>query len=243
MFLEQIICLPETDSTNSEALRHIDSHKAGTVWTTNYQTAGRGQAGNTWESAPGENLCFSILLKPDFLQAKDQFLLSKCAALAVCAYLQEIGIDNRIKWPNDIYADDRKIAGILLEHRIRGDRICASVAGIGLNMNQEHFAPDIPNPASVRTLGGKTLNPREELPKVLRQFERLFDALGHGARKVINESYHNKLYTLNTWKTFTRLPSGIRFEGKICGVSDSGRLLVKDRQNAEHAFAFKEIRQ
>ena len=113
---DNIIWFETLDSTNSEANRRMEDAEDFTVYAARFQTNGRGQKGNTWESAVGENLTFSIIVKPAGLKAEDQFLLSEVAALGVVSYLTSKGLEAKIKWPNDIYVFDNKICGILIEH-------------------------------------------------------------------------------------------------------------------------------
>lgn len=141
--------LKEIDSTNSEAHRYRHEASDFTVWAAEFQTAGRGQRGNSWESAVGENLTFSILLKPHKFLSTRQFELSEVVALGVVNYLASKGIDAKIKWPNDIYVGDKKICGILIENVLSGDTLSVCIAGIGLNLNQRVFRSDAPNPTSV----------------------------------------------------------------------------------------------
>ena len=156
-----IIWLQSVDSTNEEAKRHISDIDNLSVLSALEQTAGRGQRGNSWTSAPGENLMFSIvlkyscdpiapghgLLKP--LHARDQFVLNEIASLSVVDFLSRHGISAMIKWPNDIYVDEKKICGILIENSFRGKSISSSIIGIGLNINQRNFNVNLPNPTSL----------------------------------------------------------------------------------------------
>lgn len=141
--------LKVVDSTNSEAQRCRHDSPDFTVWAAEFQTAGRGQRGNTWESAVGENLTFSILFKPAKFLSTRQFELSEVVALGVVNYLSTKGIKAKIKWPNDIYVEDKKICGILIENTLSSDTLSVCIAGIGLNLNQRIFRSDAPNPTSV----------------------------------------------------------------------------------------------
>lgn len=141
--------LKEIDSTNSEAHRRRHEATDFTVWAAEFQTAGRGQRGNTWESAVGENLTFSILFKPSNFLSTRQFELSQVVALGVVGYLATHGIEAKIKWPNDIYVGDKKICGILIENVLSGATLSVCIAGIGINLNQKIFRSDAPNPTSV----------------------------------------------------------------------------------------------
>ena len=156
-----IIWLDVTDSTNDEAARRISDLDNLSVLSAASQTSGRGQRTNIWISEPGKNLTFTIVLKyrhpgstddgtllPTF-EAKDQKMISDITAASVISFLRKHGITGTVKQPNDILADGRKICGILIEHTVRGMYLTHSRVGIGLNVNQTHFDPSIPNPTSM----------------------------------------------------------------------------------------------
>ena len=144
-----IMWFKSLDSTNEEARRHISDIDNLSVLSALEQTAGRGQRGNTWTSNAGENLMFSIVLKSPVLMAEDHFALNEIAALSVADFLSTYGIKAQIKWPNDIYVDEKKICGILIENSFRGKSISSSIVGIGLNINQRNFDVNLPNPTSM----------------------------------------------------------------------------------------------
>ena len=145
------------DSTNEEVRRRIDSLDNLSVVSALSQTAGRGQRGNSWSSAPGENLTFSVLLRFasddsscfSLLKATDQFVISEIAALSVVQFLENHGISASIKWPNDIYIVRKKVCGILVENILRGSGVFYSIVGIGLNVNQRNFDVTLSNPTSM----------------------------------------------------------------------------------------------
>ena len=139
--------LEETTSTNDEARNPRYGH--GDAICAERQTAGRGQRGHTWSSEEGRNLMFSLVWEPRFLPVSEQFLLSEAVALALTDLFGGYGIDARIKWTNDIYAGDRKLVGILIEHNLTGDRLSRTIVGIGVNVNQTRFDPSLPNPSSM----------------------------------------------------------------------------------------------
>lgn len=254
------------DSTNSEAARQLEGAAEGTVWTTDFQTKGKGQRGNTWESARGKNLMFTLLLRPDFLPASRQFLVSQAAALGVCRYLKDKGLNAKIKWPNDIYVGDKKICGMLLEHTLGGDKLSASIAGIGINLNQTRFESDAPNPTSVLLEApGEELDRKEELLKVLTCIFTLYESLrgafsspfpagGAGqecgtrteedssAVRCIEEEYLESLYRRNEWHRFTETATGTVITARITGVNENACLVLEQAGGLKKAYAFKEIR-
>ena len=241
MFVDRIKWLEIIDSTNNEAIRNLDAAPHGSVWAARFQTAGRGQQGSKWESAVGENLIFSIVLRPEFLPAERQFLISEISALAVCDLLDSWGLDARIKWPNDIYAGDKKIQGMLIEHFLNGSGLLASVVGIGLNLNQKHFTSDAPNPGSVWLETGVWHDPEVALKELLEFMHIRYTALQAGAWASIEAAYQSKLYRYGQWATFVRMATAMPFEGRIIGVDEYGCLKMELKGGGEERFAFKEV--
>ena len=240
------------DSTNTRLMHDKADLPDRTVYAARFQTAGRGQKGNRWESRAGENLTFSILLKPDGLPAAEQFVLSQIVALGLTDYLAEEGVEATVKWPNDIYAGDRKICGTLIENTLSEGKIAASVAGIGLNMNQRLFDPLLPNPTSLSLQTGKTYEVEKELPKLLACIFRYSDELASAyARTGFDAAYLKRLYRRGTWHFFEELPasdipaehrSGLRIEARILGIDRKARLLLEHRDGTLHSYGFKEIK-
>ena len=154
-----LIVLDETDSTNRYISQLCNNpQKAVAELTTvsaEFQTAGKGQRGNSWEAEKEKNLLFSFVLYPTFLEARCQFILSQIISLSIKEELDRWSDEITIKWPNDIYVGEDKICGILIESSIKGGRITRCVAGIGLNVNQEEFESWIPNPTSIRNVTGE----------------------------------------------------------------------------------------
>lgn len=242
------------DSTNSEAQRHLDLAPEGSVWAADFQTSGRGQRGNTWESARGENLMFTVLFRPEFLPAARQFLISQAAALGVCRYLCEKGLNACIKWPNDIYVGDKKICGMLIEHTWGGDKLSASIAGIGINLNQVKFDSDAPNPTSLLLeAGGSPRDRKQELQLVLERIFAYYEILrtafdgphaaeGGDAVRELEAEYLGRLYRRGEWHRFKETPSGAEFTAKITGIDASACLVLEQENGTEKAYAFQEIR-
>jgi BirA family biotin operon repressor/biotin-[acetyl-CoA-carboxylase] ligase len=176
-----IMWVKSVDSTNEECRRRIYDIDNLSVVAAMSQSSGRGQRGNTWLSAPGENLTFSILLKfpseevasgLEPMHAYDQFVLSEIAALSVVDLLADRGIKAKIKWPNDIYVGDRKICGMLIENSLRGEWLQQSIIGIGLNVNQRNFDVTLPNPTSMVLCNGITED--YDLDYILEKFMDIF---------------------------------------------------------------------
>ena len=161
-----IIWLKLTDSTNDEARRRLDALDNLSVLAAETQTAGRGQGDHTWTSAPGQNLTFTLVLKfPPCapIATSEILLITQAVTGGIRRYLLSKGVESRIKWPNDIYVGDRKICGILIENILDGKQVSSSMIGIGLNLNQDRFPADLPNPISLRQLTGRTYDLRTEL--------------------------------------------------------------------------------
>mgnify|MGYP003295162399 CR=1 FL=1 len=197
-----IIWLESVESTNNEARKHISDLDNLSVLSAYRQTAGRGQRGNTWSSKAGQNLTFTIILKygdtpMSEIRAIDQFAISEIAALSVTDLLASHGIEAKVKWPNDIWVDDRKICGILIENRLDHGHIVESIVGIGLNVNEIRWPEELPNPVSIRELTGKEYRIEEELTilkeKICRRYELLSDA--HG-KNMLNDDFGKLMFRL-----------------------------------------------
>ena len=228
------IRLPTIESTNTYAQELIKRKKPpeGTVVIADEQSQGRGQRGNFWVSEPGKNLTFSLILYPTNLAAENRFLLTQVISLALVDFieretnsLQKI----KIKWPNDIYLEDKKIAGILIENSLRGNDIYTSVIGIGLNVNQEIF--DELNAISLKKFLGKNFDLLNCLKHLCSAIEARYLQFINKNFNSLNADYHQKLYRLNENITFEIAKKLV--VGKITGVSNEGELLVKTLENTK----------
>ena len=229
---------PILPSTNDEAVKPC--YGEGDIIVAERQTAGRGQRGHRWESAEQQNLTFTLVLEPTFLEPARQFLLSEAVALGVRDMLSEYGITARIKWTNDIYVGDRKIAGILIEHKLQGAAIARTIAGIGLNVNQMAFSADLPNPISMRQVRHFEFDREEVLACLGSHLMARYEQLRGGDVESLQEDYHENLFRLGALNWFA-LPDGRRFRGTIRGVEPSGALRVEDEKRVECSYLFKEI--
>lgn len=228
-------------STNA-VLSDMPDAEAATVIAARSQTAGRGQRGASWEAQPGANLTFSQLFRPSSMHAARQFELSMLISLAVADTIDSVfepaNCDKRakIKWPNDIYVDDYKISGILIENKLSGACIDRSIAGIGLNVNQRVFLSDAPNPISlINIIGSETA-----LEPLLESLAgRLADYVDNynGDAAALKQRYMQRLYRGDGREyTFLR-PDGTQFRAAITDVETDGTLHLSDG----NAYAFKEV--
>ncbi len=232
--------IEETESTNSWMAAHLGDSLDAVVCSR--QTAGRGQRGNHWESEDGKNICMSLLYKPVRILASDYFRLSEAVATAVCLCLQKFlkRDDIRIKWPNDIYVGDSKICGILIENRLEGMRISHSIAGIGLNVNQEVFLSDAPNPVSMKQLSG-TDHPLDEVLECLMDQLKTQLEMAETDPKRLESLFWENLYRRDGVFPYQDQENG-RFDARIVGIDAMGRLCLQDEKTGEKRwYAFKEV--
>jgi BirA family transcriptional regulator, biotin operon repressor / biotin---[acetyl-CoA-carboxylase] ligase len=230
--------LPSTNVYAAGILKE-QNVKEGTIFQTNFQSAGRGQAGNGWESEDGKNLLISIILFPTMINPADQFIISMAVSLGICDFLQRHITTCSIKWPNDIYVSNDKIAGILIENSVMGEVIENCVAGIGLNINQTVFKSDAPNPVSLKLLTGKDSILSDSLIQLASDLDKRYKQLLSEQYDRIRGEYISKLYRLNEWNSF-RDKNGL-FEGKIVSVRDNGILEVESKSRKQTEYSFKEI--
>lgn len=238
-----IIWVDEAASTNSLLASRCSGLPHGAVIAARRQTAGRGQRGNSWESEPGANLTFSMLLRPKTIMAVAQFELSMIVALGVCDALSAAsGLEFHVKWPNDIYAGDKKICGILIENSLEGRRIGRSIAGIGINVNQREFLSDAPNPVSLIGLTGKEFNLETLLSAVCSSIFDRFEAYeADPTPESLVAEYRSRLWRGEGFHFWTDAATGLDFEAEIADVAVNGLLTLSDRQNKQHVYAFKEV--
>ena len=236
-----IVRLQSTDSTNNYANSQIREKELpeGTVFLAYEQTGGRGQLKNFWESETGKNLTFSIVLFPEFLEIRRQFMLSKVVVLGIYKALHKYIDQLKIKWPNDIYLGNQKLGGILIENSIMSGLMKSSVVGIGLNVNQTVFRSNAPNPVSLRTLTNQHYDCEMILAEVLSGIDRYYNLLRQGEVEKIDQQFISALYLLNE-KHYFRTEDEI-FEGEITGVNEIGQLLIRNKGGEILAFHFKEV--
>lgn len=213
----------------------------GTAVSTKEQTQGRGQKGTVWQTEKGKNLIVSFLLFPDFLLVNDQFLLSKVVALSVSKTVRSFLPENtpiNIKWPNDIYVNHQKIAGILIENSIHNSRIRKSIVGIGMNVNQVDF-PNEFHATSLMLSGNQEQNIQQIFEKLCENLNLYYSLLKSGQLNRINESYLSELYQLNQWANYQLQDKKIVAE--IKGVDQQGKLQLKTKEGDRISADLKEI--
>jgi BirA family transcriptional regulator, biotin operon repressor / biotin---[acetyl-CoA-carboxylase] ligase len=237
----RIIWLSTVGSTNSYAASLIREGVVaeGTVVSALFQSEGRGQSKNRWESEYGRNLLLSIVLFPTAVRPEDQFSVSIAVSLGIKDTLTRYIDSVKIKWPNDIYAGNDKIAGILIESAISGETILHTIVGVGLNVNQEKFISDAPNPISMKMITGKEFDTAVVLEELRGCIEHRYKELIRGGREVMDGDYQRSLWRLGEWHRFRRGTS--EFTGMITGTSRSGCLMVRDESGTIREFAFREI--
>ena len=230
----------EINSTNNFALELIKTQNpsAGTVVLTLSQTKGRGQSTNMWESERGKNLTISIILTPEFLPISQQFQISLVISLGVYDYLSNYLKNVSIKWPNDIYIENEKIAGILIEHSIMGSTLSHSICGLGLNINQTKFKSNAPNPTSLAILSSKEYDLDLELTKLLTCIENRYFQLEDGEFDELENDYLKSMYWMNETHHFSDEKG--EFNGVIVGITEYGQLRI-EVDSKERIYNFKEV--
>ena len=237
-----IISLNKVDSTNSYlANLPIEQQQHGLCVSTQYQTKGRGQAQNVWESEQGQNLLFSLMLFPHEVEPDQQFAISEIVSLALVELLeQELGKEVTIKWPNDIYLGNSKLAGILIEHTICGSMLTKSIVGIGLNVNQITFSKALPNSISMAMSTGKHYPLDKLLTSVVESLMQSYHYWTERPLSLLHQAYMQRLYRREGFHSFA-LPDGTQFQAHIADVHPMGPILLKKTDGSEHYFAFKEV--
>jgi BirA family biotin operon repressor/biotin-[acetyl-CoA-carboxylase] ligase len=240
-FTREKLFFETLDSTNDRMLAMLIDHNPaeGTVIYTEFQTGGRGHMGATWQSERGKNLLFSILLLPDFLFQSRQFELSKMISLALVDIIGKYCKNVLIKWPNDILSAGKKIAGILIENIITGNKLSSCVAGIGLNVNQDHFSIEIPNPTSMLLETGCQFDMTELLDQVIERIEFWYNVLYREEYEMIDRAYARNLYGFNQKMEFRK--DDRKFIARIAGIEQTGEIVLELENGEKQKFGFKEI--
>ena len=226
----------EVSSTNGLMKEYLDagSLEDNTVFMTESQTAGRGQGDNKWQSEPFKNILASVYKKLH-LPVEHHYLLNMSIAVSICKYLEELNVKALIKWPNDIYINNNKLAGLLVENRMLGKNITSTIIGIGLNVNQVSFPKELPNPVSLQIVLNKELNLNSVCEGL---FNNVIDAdIFTGKTDAIYSEYIKRLYRKESYAMYVDRENG-EFEGRIVAVTEQGQLIVEDKKSHEKRSYF-----
>lgn len=249
LFIGQtLFFLHEVESTNtyaSELLKNVNQPEGTIVYTDN-QTKGRGQRGSVWSSNSGQNLTLSLILQPKFLSTINHFYLSKITALALYDLLTELlgnsQFDTKIKWPNDIIVNQKKIAGILIENTVQQKGIQHSIIGVGLNINQTDFNSLDNIATSLQLITHEVFDRMNVLEKLCEYFEKWYLKLKANKLEEIDKNYLNHLFKINELADFTDTRAGNHFKAKITNVTIEGKLTLQLEDNSKIDFELKEVK-
>jgi BirA family biotin operon repressor/biotin-[acetyl-CoA-carboxylase] ligase len=238
-----IIHLPETNSTNSYAIELLSKERPEEVCViiTDHQTKGKGTDTNIWESEMGKNLTFSIILYP-IIAADQQFILNKAISLGIYDFLVALlpGHKVSIKWPNDLYIEEKKACGILIQNSIIGNKLDYMVVGIGLNVNQSYFRGDAPNPVSLKMVTGAEYNLAELLQKLLHSIFERYSYTSPETTKKVESDYQKALYRLEEWHEY--LVTEKKVFAKITGTTAYGQLVLENESGVKIICDLKEVK-
>lgn len=236
----KVIKLHSVDSTNSyvsDIIKNTDI-KDDTVYYTDIQTKGRGLNLNIWESEEYKNLIFSIYTKPRII-IDDYFVLSMLVSLGICDYLHFKGVFGQIKWPNDIYFKNNKLAGILIENSLMNDCIVESIIGVGLNLNQTNFSNTLLNPISLTNITGNKYDIENEISIISDNILKRIKTYKSVDYNQIKIEYLDRLFRFEILSIF-RIKGNV-ISAKIIDVKPDGYLVIKTNNNEIKEFYFKEI--
>jgi BirA family biotin operon repressor/biotin-[acetyl-CoA-carboxylase] ligase len=237
----EIIYLDEVPSTNNYATSQLSNKEVseGTIFLTFRQTQGRGQAQNVWESEDFMNLTFSLVIKPEFMPASSQFLISQMVSTGIIGALERLTEGVMIKWPNDILIGNRKMGGILIENSIMGSQIAWSVIGVGLNVNQMQFGNYRPEAISLKQILGRDVDSEELLFSIYDEIMSRYLMIKDGNELEVTNDYFKKLFRMGEWWKYRA--EGAEFDARITGTDEFGRLRLEDRNGTITHWPFKGI--
>ncbi|HPW90424.1 MAG TPA: biotin--[acetyl-CoA-carboxylase] ligase [Paludibacteraceae bacterium] len=234
------IHLPEVDSTNVWLRNNLAHYRHGFVISTDYQTCGKGQVNTHWESERGANLLFTLLLEPCKIPVEQQFLLSQLISISIVNTLrQELDMPVTIKWPNDIYVGDKKMSGILIENTIMDGKLSKAIVGIGLNVNQQTFTSDAPNPVSMYQLRSKFFDREALLHKLTTKILVDYEQFNLTQSNQLQTTYYELLYRNKGYHLFRTAKE--EFEAEINSVLPNGPIQLRTKKGEYKLFAFKEV--
>lgn len=238
----KIIKLHEVDSTNAYLQNYTPQEGENmTVVTAEFQTAGKGQGHNTWESNEGENLLFSVLTHPKNVPANKQFVLSMAIAMAIKDALRiHLGDNIEIKWPNDIYWHNHKLGGILIQCSLSGAMVKDCIMGVGLDVNQRSFENLTKNPISIFQITGREVDRDELLQSILEELDHYMHLIEDNRWDEIQVAYRHSLYRRHGY--FPYFDKNGDFMARFVSIDPAGRLTLKDDDGMLRTYAFKEVK-
>ena len=233
----------ETDSTNEWCKRlSKEGAEHGTLAVTEFQSAGKGRLGRRWTAPEGSSIMMSVLLRPDF-EPQYASMLTLVMGLSVAQAVRELDIEVSIKWPNDIYWNEKKICGILIENDLSGHHIGRSISGIGVNINQEVFRSDAPNPVSLKQITREDHDRYLILANIMKRIKEYYtllqtDCSGKIA-DLINTRYAHSLFRRNGFHRYADADG--EFIAHLLRVEPDGRFILEDQTGKERGYLFKEV--
>lgn len=231
----KVVKLQHIGSTNDYLLGMNTTEDVCAV--ADYQSAGKGMGTNTWESEAGKNLLFSILIHPTWLPVTEQYLMSMAEAIAV---VEVVGLGTTIKWPNDIYWQDKKMSGTRIDVTLQGGEIRDMVIGTGINVNQREFYSDAPNPISLFNISKREYDSDELLREILERFEEYVEMLRRGDKDTIVKRYHERLYRREGFYRYADKDG--EFEAELLRVNPNGIMTLRRRDGSLSDYEFKEVK-
>lgn len=237
----KIIEISSVGSTNNFASELLKKQKLAdeTIIWTRSQTKGRGQRGNNWISEDNKNITCSIVLSPQFLPLEKQFFLSVITSVSIIDFLKNKVNNLKIKWPNDIYHQNSKLGGILVENSISGSVLSNSIIGIGLNINQKKFPKELPNPVSLANISGQIYDLNPMIGELSDSFSKYYNKLRRGLYKELKDEYIEMIYLFGKHNQFK--DSNGLFSGEIIDILETGEIIINDESNIKRAYLFKEV--
>lgn len=238
----QFFHVNETDSTNLAIQRLPEATHRETIYAlrADFQTAGRGQKGTSWESERGKNLLFSVMFWPDKIEVRRQFRLSQAMALAICTELNNLAPGFAIKWPNDIYFQEKKVSGTIIETIWRGSLVDRCILGIGINVNQTTFHSDAPNPYSLYQILGRETDIPQLLQSIMHRFAAELQSLRKGGEADMAQRYRDHLIWREGLHTY-RDGNG-EFQARLADIEPDGHILLIDTEGKRRRYLFKEVK-
>lgn len=242
-FRHDFVFLEKTDSTNTYASSLLQNENVaeGTLIYTREQLQGAGLGSNIWVSEPDKNITATVILYPEFVAPERQFLLTMLLSVSVCHFLESLGdgLSPEIKWPNDIYLNSRKLAGMLIKNNISGNSIQQTIAGLGLNVNQASFDSRAPLATSLALVTGKNYNIKELLTIWHSKLEKLYEQIKSGNEACLEQEYMKRFYLLNRDSSF--IIHGEKLIARITGLGEFGQLRLTAADGRNFLCGLKEI--